>query len=57
MIAKMTEDGLLQVYAENEAEIYMLKCWEINYQECKGAAFETFAELEPVEKLRCATSV
>ena len=46
MIAKMTKDGVLQVYAETEAEIYMLKCWEKNYKEAKGAAFETFARFE-----------
>ena len=44
MIAKMTKEGVLQVYAETEAEIYMLKCWEKNYKDAKGAAFETFAE-------------
>ena len=47
MIAKMTKDGVLQVYAETEAEIYMLKCWEKNYKDAKGAAFETFASFEP----------
>ena len=47
MIAKMTKEGVLQVYAETEAEIYMLKCWEKNYKDAKGAAFETFAEYEP----------
>ena len=52
MIAKMTKEGVLQVYAETEAEIYMLKCWEKNYKDAKGAAFETFAEYEPVEKGR-----
>jgi len=46
MIAKMTKDGVLQVYAETEAEIYMLKCWEKNYKDAKGAAFETFASFE-----------
>ena len=46
MIAKMTKDGVLQVYAETEAEIYMLKCWEKNYKEGKGAAFETFARFK-----------
>ena len=46
MIAKMTKDGVLQVYAETEAEIYMLKCWEKNYKEAKGAVFETFASFE-----------
>ena len=33
MIAKMTKDGVIQVYAETEAEIYMLKCWEKNCKE------------------------
>jgi len=46
MIAKMTKEGVLQVYAETEAEIYMLKCWEKNYKEAKGAVFETFASFE-----------
>ena len=46
MIAKMTKDGVIQVYAETEAEIYMLKCWEKNYTEAKGASFETFASFE-----------
>ena len=46
MIAKMTKDGVIQVYAETEAEIYMLKCWEKNCKESKGAAFETFASFE-----------
>lgn len=50
MIAKMTKEGVLQVYAETETEIYMLKCWEKNYKDAKGAAFETFAEYEPKDR-------
>jgi len=56
MIAKMTKDGVLQVYAETEAEIYLLKCWIENHKHGNGASFEVKHELEPVEKGRCGVA-
>jgi hypothetical protein len=49
MIAKMTKDGILKIYGETEAEIFMLKCCTELYEQGRGAEFEVHASGAPVE--------
>lgn len=49
MIAKMTKDGILKIYGETEAEIFMLKCWTELYEQGRGAQFEVHASGAPVD--------